>query len=380
MTVVNFEGLETCGTETGSANQATTRPRIIKRFTSYSGTTDSDSIFLMDDDFGEGYALHMGQHSTNTVLYEIPASWKIAEGPASNEWVVGVRSHIPLTATTYDLWEIHGEFAASSYAKTIRLKVTDSTDLEVMDATTSNVIAGASDVLTPGSWHYIEIRMKFDRTFPASSSVGLIEIKLDGIQVAIKPDEYRVTGNNLSPFSRLIFLGDSGMSDTGDTFIAHDDLYIIQDDGAGQEGFQGNQRVRRIAPNGDDTSDWAPSTGTVNYTMVDENGSDPADYVSSATNSDIDMYDLVDTDISMNGNYHAVKIEVEAINDAAGSPTMDVRLDSNGTVSEENVTVDNTADSIVFTHVVDKDPSGGADFTKARIDALLAGQQVNSGF
>jgi len=55
-------------------------------------------------------------------------------------------------------------------------------------------------------------------------------------------------------------------------------------------------------------------------------------------------------------------------------------MGSKGTVEETNETITSTTTYVVFKHLTDKDPSGGADFTESRINGLKAGLEINSGF
>ena len=61
MSILFFEGFETCSTALGLANQATSRPNVEKRFDlTVSGTPATDSFYLINDDFSEGFALSNG--------------------------------------------------------------------------------------------------------------------------------------------------------------------------------------------------------------------------------------------------------------------------------------------------------------------------------
>lgn len=162
-----FEGFETVGTETGLVNQATTRPRIELRWddTASGGIKSSDSFFLIDDAFGEGYAIQMGDNSFsngNDLEWWVPDNAKDAPGTAFREWVIGFRVHIPNSPVeTFDMVEIFGLFGGTNQTTVLFFSVTDSTDISIVRANPGQfTIVSVADVLTPGAWHYIEMKFK----------------------------------------------------------------------------------------------------------------------------------------------------------------------------------------------------------------------------
>jgi hypothetical protein len=64
--------------------------------------------------------------------------------------------------------------------------------------------------------------------------------------------------------------------------------------------FQGVCRIVGLLPNADTTTiEWIPSTGLTHYNLIDENPANTTDYVSNATQDQIDLYTypaLVDAD------------------------------------------------------------------------------------
>jgi hypothetical protein len=382
MTVLFFEGFETVGTELGLANQSSTRPRIEERWAATaSGTTKStDSFYLVDDAFGEGFGINMGtgNSNNNVVRYDIPEVHRVAPGASAPEFVMGVLCHVPSLTKTWTMFDIDAEFGNELYSNQVNFIIENSRNIKVDRAPSATEIARANDVIRPGRWQYIELHFKAGNT-----NDGEIIARVDGVEVINAVTVDTNNNNSHSGFSRLLLRNANGsdLTPNNDEWCGYDDFYILVNDASGQEGFLGPQRVRSLPPDGDSgTMNWTTSTGTSHYVLVDENGVDTADYVESATNLDVDMFTLTNRNTTtMVGNYNAVKIEAEHQNTSTGTPTLDIRIDSNGTVEETNVNVDNTGYDVDF-HLADKDPSGGADFTAARIDGLLGGLEINSGF
>lgn len=377
MALLFFEGFETVGTELGLANQGTTRPRIAKRWANVNGggAPATDSFFLIDDDFSEGYAVCMGTNSFsngNFLEWDVPAAYQGVNASAST-FVVGARVHIPAGSTRDFSW-LQVRTTNPAVANTLEFRVIDSADVDVYNPQFGvGALDTVEDAVTADQWHYMEAKFEIAE----AASGGFAELRIDGTEVI---NETGVDTNNNFGTAVIDFRFACTNASTSDgDFVGYDDIYILVGEDGGQTDYLDPQRVRAIPPTGDTgTMDWTPSTGTVHYTLIDENGAETTDYVETATNTDIDMFSLTNVDDSRTGNYHGVKIEAEAIISDSGSGTLDVRIDSNGTVSETNSTVNSTTTYVVFNHYDDKDPSGGADFTKTRIDGLKAGIEKNS--
>ena len=377
MALLFFEGFETVGTELGLANQSTTRPRINKRWdnTGAGGAPATDSFFLIDDDFSEGYAICMGTSSFsngNYLEWDVPASYTCVNLSATT-LVVGARVHFP-SGSTRDFPWLSIRTTNPAVANSLQFYVIDSVDVQAYNPQFGvGEIGLAEDAVSPDTWHYLECKF----IIAESASSGFVEVRVDGIEVI---NETGVDTNNNFGTAVLDFRFGCTNASTGDgDYVGFDDIYILVDEDGGQTDYLNPQRVRSIVPTGDTgTMDWTTSTGTVHYTLIDENGADTSDYIESATATDIDMFSLTNVDDSREGNYHGVKIEVEAIISDSGTGSVDVRIDSNGTVSETNTSITSTTTYVVATHYDDKDPSGGADFTKTRIDGLKAGVEKNS--
>lgn len=377
MALLFFEGFETVGTETGLANQSTTRPRIHKRWdnTGSGGIPATDSYFLIDDNFSEGYAICMGTSSFsngNYLEWDVPASYNGVNGSATT-FVVGARVHIP-AGTTRDFPWLSIRTTNPAVANSLQFYVIDSADVQAYNPQFGvGEIGRSNGAVNADDWHYLECKF----IIAESASSGFVEVRVDGQEVI---NETGVDTNNNFGTAVLDFrFGCTNASTGTGDYVGYDDIYILVDADGGQTDYLDPQRIRALPPTGDTgTMDWTTSSGTVHYTLIDENGVDTSDYVESGTATDIDMFSLTNIDDSRLGVYHGVKVEAEAIISDSGSGTLDVRIDSNGTVSETNSTISSTTTYVVVNHIDDKDPSGGANFTQSRLDALKAGIEKNS--
>lgn len=370
MSILLFEGFETVGTELGIGNQGSTRPRIHLRWdsTTSGGIPSTDSYFLITDIFSEGYAIQMGSNgfsNGNRLVYDVPTALDDVGPTTGTEFIVGFRAHIPSTARTASMFSVK-----VSGADDLSLNFVDSTDLQL-----SRFVGGQMeielDVLTPGAWHYIEMRFLISS---GSSSNGLYEVYLDGNQVW-ENLAARTNGNFGSDVQSMSFRTTN--ASTGEDYVGYDDIYLLQVDGNNPNAFIGSgARVISLPPDGDDTTEWGTSTGTVHYSLIDENGADDADFIIHGVDTERDLFTC--TDISAAGEVHSVKVEVEALAIAETTHSIDVELKNNTTTVQTNHNVTDSVDYDVFTHYADDDPNTSAAWTNGGVDTMKVGVQFNT--
>jgi len=373
MAILFFEGFETVGTETGLANQATTRPRIALRFNAVlvAGDPVTNSFFLTDSRDLDGYAIQMGSNSgsaSNHLQWEVPPAYRGVNASAT-EFIVGMWVHIPSTARDVPILTVYS-MGGGSPDDHIFFLADNSQDLVCKYGYgTYPTIASASSVFTAGNWHHVELKFKI-----GEATWGAVEAYVDGVLA------FSLTGVDTKDFWSDVryFRWRCTANASGNDFAGYDDIYVLATSGSTPTDYIGSTaKVYPMAPDGDDTVEWTPSSGTVHYALIDENGADSADYVETATDTEVEMFALASPVGS--GVVHAVKIEAEAIDTVAGANDMDVRIDSGGTVSETNWAVTSITDYAVFPHYEgDTDPNTSAAWNMAAINALKAGVQFNT--
>lgn len=377
MSLLFFEGFETVGTLTGIANQATTRPRVDLRWDSTdSGSIPAtDSFFTITDAFSEGYALQMGSNefsNGNFLRWDVPTALDdVAPTTTGTTFILGARVHIPSDPKTFSVFHFYCSFGSGTGTPDFSLGVRDSTDV-VVSRSVAGIFDSFDDILTPGGWHYLEIKVLYSSS---SSSNGMYEVHVDGVQRLIDTTA-RVNGNFFTQIEG-IRMHNCTEADTGTDFVAYDDIYFATVDGSAPNDFIGAKvRVLSFPPDGDGTSsDWSTSSGSTHYVLIDENGANSADYIETAVDTEEDMFEF--TDSAANGEFVALKVEAEAIAITTTTHTLDVRVDSGGSVAETNWPVTSTAGYVVFEHYQSSDPAGGG-WTHAGIDAAEVGVQFNS--
>lgn len=368
MSIKFFEGFETVGTETGLANQALTRPRVDLRWSSTaSGSIKADdSFFLIDDTFSEGYALNMGTNQNFSQANYL--RWLVPEEDYSNPgdeewpiWRVGFRYHVPSTTATWALLVFRGLFGGTNETDVLTVTIIDSTDIRISRAEPGGfIIDTAEDVLSPGSWHYIEVGF----VIAEAADEGFVEIRVDGETVIF--EEEIDTNNNLTTSFYELRMQHVTTTGSLQDFAAYDDIYIAKD-----QDFLDAVRVRSLPPTTDVEAGWdaEPSVGT-NASTINENGADDTNYIGTDVNNTRDRYNI--TDPTEEEDILAVKMEAEAINTVGGTPSIFLEVVSGGVIEDEEFMVTVTTDYSFFDMYVESDPAGG-EWTISAIEDMRAG-------
>ena len=373
MSIEFFEGWETVGTETGLANEATTRPRMGLRWddTTSGGMPSTDSFFLIDDSFGEGFAVNMGQNGAfsnqNGFTWECDESLHEAPGASFTPWIIGFRVHVPIVARTWTVFSTGAIFGGVNPDINISIDIENSSNINIGRANPfAFEIANADGVLTPGAWHYIEIKFKVAE----EADGGFVEVYLDGDEII--PNTVADTNNSLTTGFTGFSIGNTTVGAGSEDYVGFDDVYAVHTGSSPHTDFLTPVRVRSLPPNADILNGWdITDLGSgANYEQVDENGASAADYVETDVNNDRDRYGI--TDSSGEEAILAVKVEVEATNTTGGDPSVHLEVTSGTATESTEFSITNTTAYELNDMYVQDDPAGGA-WTNSAIDALRAG-------
>lgn len=144
-------------------------------------------------------------------------------------------------------------------------------------------------VFSFGRWYVVELYAKIHAT------TGTAVVKVNNVTDLNYTGDTDAAGSAI--ISRVRF-GNSRSATINYHYIYLDDIGINDTTGSYQNSWVGQGGVRLLKPNADGAqTDWAPSSGTVHYTMVDD-VPDDADttYISSQTVGHIDLFDIEDLD------------------------------------------------------------------------------------
>lgn len=132
--------------------------------------------------------------------------------------------------------------------------------------------------LTQGAFHYLEFKVVI------SDTVGTVDVRIDNVSALSLTGQDTRNGGTADAWN-AVGLGPAGIASGAAAGLVFDDLYIADGAGSTWNDFMGDMRIDCSYPNADGTnSDFAPSTGTDDYAVVDEalaNGD--TDHLSSST-------------------------------------------------------------------------------------------------
>lgn len=219
-------------------------------------------------------------------------------------------------------------------------------------------LAASTVALSVGVWYYIEVEFRID------DPAGYVRVYVNGGEfVTYTGNTIGVSGN--ATFGRLGILGASSVQAT------IDDIYV--EDGTIRLG---EARVQTQRPAADTAQkDFTPSSGTSNYSRVNENLVDgDASYVASSTVGDEDLYDLADMSATPQDIF-AVQVRIVARKDDAATRAIKSVIKSGATVSvgEEFFL---SSSYTTHTDIYDVNPDTGVAWTKTDVDNLQIGQRV----
>lgn len=247
----------------------------------------------------------------------------------------------------------------------VGMRVTDQLALEVYRLTAVNagtsLGASASNVLILNSWHYVEVEITI------SDTVGVFKVYVDGTLVINLTAQD--TRNGTPTTVDTIRLGKhNGVSGSG--IFQIDDLYVTD-----TATKLGERRIETLYPTSDVAQGWGRSSGSTNYTLVDEaqvNGD--TDYVQASVVGDVDTYGLGDLS-STPTTIDAVQVIGYGLKTDAAARSIALQVKSGATTSDgSNYTLTSTYGR--FTRLLTTDPNTAAAWTATNVNALQGGPKV----
>lgn len=242
--------------------------------------------------------------------------------------------------------------------------------LRIFRGSTTGTLLAQTDpyVWQPFTWHYLEVQVFVD------DASGTVEVRQDGVTRLTYLGDTRNGGTTALVDS----IGLSASESSGDiTFL--DDFYILNDQGAVNNTFLGDQRVYPLYPNGNGNYSQlvgSDANSTDNYLLVDEPGTpDDADYVGSATDGDQDTYTFEDMPVSV-GTINGVEARIRAYKSDTGTKQMRAL---HRRAATDSAGADFTLPTTIpanFRELWELDPSDSAAWTISRVDDSEWGVEV----
>jgi hypothetical protein len=221
---------------------------------------------------------------------------------------------------------------------------------KTFDAYVSNALVAA------GTWEVSSIAWFHVQFYATIADAGAITCLIDGHpSIAYSGDTQPGIATGATQFE---------VYTTGDT----NDYSYVDNLVFGYGGALGVLYCEDMRPNGDDTVQWTPSTGVLNYATIDETPVVDTDYNSTTTDGHKDLLDLSAWDGTDKDPVAAAAWVRAQMLDASGDSII-VGIDSNGT--EDDTTSAIAASYEYYHHVAEEDPDISGPWTEVALNALL---------
>ncbi len=230
---------------------------------------------------------------------------------------------------------------------------------------TSQTYDGQAHYLTPGVDYVVEFGFVI-------GDDGSFELIVNGeVWANASADTY-----NFSADCNRISVGVAAGLTGGGAHFEISELYVLDDTGTSANAFLGSWEAQILRPDADSAaSDFAPSTGSDNYAMVDEGQHDQdGTYNSSATTNHIDRFTTGDSIVGDVAKVIAANVVVIARHDGT-STNMRTKLRHSGSDQNGSSVAANAEDYRPRITLSTVNPSTSAMWTPAEIEAAEFGYE-----
>lgn len=231
-------------------------------------------------------------------------------------------------------------------------------------------IGSPSSALAVDTWYRVEFAI--DTTTIASTTV---EAKLDGTVFASG------TINLATGIARLL-LGEESIDLTLDCYF--DDVAINDSNGSNQNSYPGSGAVIRLTPSAaGDVNTFATQVGGTagsanNFTRIDEENPDSADYNASNTLNEEDLFNIPDSGLTVLDTINVVEVNLFAANGTADAATeIKTEIKLGGTTAQGSGIIPNSTTFAFFRAPFYANPDG-ISWTSIALDNLQIGYKLTT--
>lgn len=226
----------------------------------------------------------------------------------------------------------------------------------------TQVATSAAGVVFANTWHYLELSATIN------STTGTITARVDGVQVVTFTGNTKAGGTNNS-IDRLELSNLNGVG-------YFDDVYIADDTGAAPwNDFLGDVRVQTIKPSAAGSStQLAPAGSANNWDNVNELPYSSADYNSSATAGQRDLYAMEDL-AALTTTVYGVQVTSTAHKTDSAVRSVKNLVKSGATVTA-SATKTLAISPTLLSSIYQANPTTSAQWTPAEVNAMETGVEV----
>lgn len=363
MALVRAESFEKISTSTGTGSETDVSEYLTKNYNRSDWTNGGEP------------QLHSGRLNTNSLSLGsgVNADQNWIEIPTGNvgEIIFGFAYRPPkYRGANQNDWIEFWEYTDQS-GDTLQVEFEVQDTSFIVRRGNSGRIAEQVGAFNQNIWNHIEIRIVFDDT------AGELDVKVNGDLLVSKTGLDTNNGGNDKCDVIRIHGVETQSSDDEDLLGLIDDLYVLDTTGAVTNGsIAPNLVVEALLPTSDgDTIQWTPSSGD-NYTNVDDEEPNTADYNSSSTLGQIDLFNMQSL-THVGGTIYGVEVRNVFIADAPGLVSIKPKIKENVTVGTGDAT--HTVESQSYTdatHVFTINPDTSAAWTVTEVNNMQCGYEV----
>jgi len=228
------------------------------------------------------------------------------------------------------------------------------------------ILATSPALFNSQSWHHFQIKIVINNT------TGSVAIRRDGNS----SDDWNSgsintrNGTVTAQCNTVAFSSDLGAGG----YL--DDTFIFNDQGSAPNTWQGDVRAVQQMPASDSSVQWSRSTGSTNYSLVDESISNQdTDYVFSNTVNQVDAYNVASL-VTTPSAIICIQQRMCFRRDDSGPHTVKAQIVSGGTTTNSaDMVVGNTyQNQLMATYLTD--PNTGLIWTATTANAVKIGPAV----
>jgi hypothetical protein len=331
-------------------------------FDHYGLGEDADTNMTLYGSYADAIGCQSVTTPVRTGTYSLRTrEFRRAFGDQKSSVGVGLAFYLTELPADYNSLEMM-EFRDASNAILCAINIGPSGDLRLSRGVTRLEIETTGVLITTGSWFHIEVY------FTPNGATSSIEIRVNETTV-MNNASFPIGGTSGSnpgdtSTETSIFVHDSLIS-----YCYVDDLYAWDTSGTYNNDFIGDKKVHTMMPDGDTSvMDWAPNTGSTEYTQIDEIGPDGDSsyiYVGAVSNAEAEFtLQAMPADAVA---ISAVQTLVAARKTDAGQ--CDIRTDIvSGALDSSGPSSAVTTSYNYYPAVFETDPNTGALWTKSGVD------------
>jgi hypothetical protein len=204
-------------------------------------------------------------------------------------------------------------------------------------------------------WRHYEVKVVYNAT------TGSVIVRENGVE--------KINQGSLNTGTPTITTDGVSIAQGGLSSSKIDNVYMCDGTGSVNNDFLGEKKVQTIVPDGDTSQeDWALSTGTNSYALIDDFSDEDSTYISSGTTTDktrVTMGAISTGAVNIAGLVQTTKHK----RDDATAVDMRTNLKS-GATTNNGATVSMTASYTCSQEVYETDPNTGSAWTAANVNLV----------